>query len=109
MTRKIAVVTGAGSGIGKGVALALAKAGYAVALAGRRLQALEETAREAGSEALPVVTDVTDPESVAALFARTVERFGRVAHFVIFIKSGSALHFRFDRFSRKNRVGRRCQ
>jgi NAD(P)-dependent dehydrogenase (short-subunit alcohol dehydrogenase family) len=78
MTRKVAVVTGAGSGIGKGVALALAKAGYAVTLAGRKLQALEDTAREAGSEALPVATDVTDPESVAALFARTVERFGRV-------------------------------
>ncbi len=78
MTRKVAVVTGAGSGIGKGVALALAKAGYAVALAGRRQEALEETARAAGPEALPVATDVTDPESVATLFARTAERFGRV-------------------------------
>jgi NAD(P)-dependent dehydrogenase (short-subunit alcohol dehydrogenase family) len=78
MTRKVAVVTGAGSGIGKGVALALAKAGYAVALAGRRLEALKETAGQAGSEALPVATDVTDPASVAALFSQTVERFGRV-------------------------------
>jgi NAD(P)-dependent dehydrogenase (short-subunit alcohol dehydrogenase family) len=78
MTGKVAVVTGAGSGIGKSVALALAKAGYAVVLAGRRLQALQEVAAEAGSEALPVVTDVTDPASVAALFTRAVERFGRV-------------------------------
>jgi NAD(P)-dependent dehydrogenase (short-subunit alcohol dehydrogenase family) len=78
MTRKVAVVTGAGSGIGKGVALALAKAGYAVALAGRRQDVLEEAAREAEAETLPVATDVTDPESVNALFARTAERFGRV-------------------------------
>ena len=78
MTRKVAVVTGAGSGIGKAVALALAHAGYAVVLAGRRLPALEEVAREAGSEALAVATDVTDPAAVNALFARAVDRFGRV-------------------------------
>jgi NAD(P)-dependent dehydrogenase (short-subunit alcohol dehydrogenase family) len=86
MTSKIAVVTGAGSGIGKVVALALANAGYAVVLAGRRAQALEEVAREAlqeragqaASMVLPVVTDVTDPTSVAALFASAVARFGRV-------------------------------
>jgi NAD(P)-dependent dehydrogenase (short-subunit alcohol dehydrogenase family) len=87
MTRKVAVVTGAGSGIGKGVALAFAKAGYAVALAGRRSQAVEEVAREAGSEALPVATDVTDPESVDALFKKTVERFGRVD--VLFNNAGT--------------------
>jgi NAD(P)-dependent dehydrogenase (short-subunit alcohol dehydrogenase family) len=79
MTQKVAVVTGAGSGIGKGVALALAQAGYAVVLAGRRAQALEEVAKQAGADAaLPVPTDVTDPGSVAALFAKAVERFGRV-------------------------------
>ncbi|HVW69242.1 MAG TPA: SDR family oxidoreductase [Steroidobacteraceae bacterium] len=78
MTRKVAVVTGAGSGIGKAVALALAGAGYAVVLAGRRLPALEEVAREAGTDALAVATDVTDPASVDGLFARAVERFGRV-------------------------------
>jgi NAD(P)-dependent dehydrogenase (short-subunit alcohol dehydrogenase family) len=86
MTSKIAVVTGAGSGIGKAVALALANADYAVVLAGRRAQALAEVARQASQEragqaasaVLPVVTDVTDPTSVAALFASAVERFGRV-------------------------------
>ncbi len=78
MARKVAVVTGAGSGIGKAVALTLSKADYAVVLAGRRPAALEEVAREAGSEAFPVATDVTDPASVEALFARAVERFGRV-------------------------------
>jgi NAD(P)-dependent dehydrogenase (short-subunit alcohol dehydrogenase family) len=87
MTRKVVVVTGAGSGIGKAVALAFAHAGYAVVLAGRRQAALEEVASEAGSEALPVVTDVTDPTSVATLFERAVERFGRVD--VLFNNAGT--------------------
>ncbi len=87
MMRKVAVVTGAGSGIGKAVALALANAGYAVVLAGRRRAALDEVARAAGPEALPVPTDVTDPTSVAALFERAVERFGRVD--VLFNNAGT--------------------
>jgi len=78
MTHKVAVVTGAGSGIGKAVALALAKAGYAVVLAGRRQAALDDVAREAGSEAIGVATDVTNTASIDALFKRAVERFGRV-------------------------------
>jgi NAD(P)-dependent dehydrogenase (short-subunit alcohol dehydrogenase family) len=78
---KIALVTGAGSGIGRAVALALIKEGYAVALAGRRAETLEETAHL--SEASPVrplavPTDVRDPESVRALFERTQEAFGRL-------------------------------
>jgi NAD(P)-dependent dehydrogenase (short-subunit alcohol dehydrogenase family) len=78
---KIAIVTGAGSGIGKAVALALLKDGYSVALAGRRMEMLEKTAVEAGaaaSRALPVATDVSNPESVRALFAKTREKFGRL-------------------------------
>jgi NAD(P)-dependent dehydrogenase (short-subunit alcohol dehydrogenase family) len=77
---KVAIVTGAGSGIGKMVALALLKEGYAVALAGRRLEALTDTAAEAGagSSALALPTDVRNPASVQALFAATVERFGRL-------------------------------
>src|SRR5579862_9155008 len=78
MTRKVAVVTGAGSGIGKAVALALARTDYAVVLAGRRATALEEAVREAGTDTLAVATDVTDAASVDALFAKTVERFGRI-------------------------------
>lgn len=80
MSNQVAVVTGAGSGIGRAVALAFLGAGYQVALAGRRQEALAETAAlsGAGDRALPVATDVTQPDSVRALFERTVERFGRV-------------------------------
>ena len=77
---KVALVTGAGSGIGRHSALALAEAGYAVALAGRRQDALEETAALAGADArmLPVPTDVGDPQAVDALFAQIAEHFGRL-------------------------------
>jgi NAD(P)-dependent dehydrogenase (short-subunit alcohol dehydrogenase family) len=78
---KVAIVTGAGSGIGRAAAIALLDAGYSVALAGRRPEALEETARAAG-EATPrtliVPTDVGDAESVRFLFARTKDAFGRL-------------------------------
>ena len=77
---KVAVVTGAGTGIGKGVALALLKEGYSVALAGRRAELLEKTAAEsgAGARALAVPTDVSNPEAVRALFAKSKDAFGRV-------------------------------
>jgi NAD(P)-dependent dehydrogenase (short-subunit alcohol dehydrogenase family) len=78
---KVALVTGAGSGIGRAVALALMEAGYDVALAGRRKEALEETAKEgagSGRRTLVAPTDVGDPQSVRALFARTKESFGRL-------------------------------
>jgi NAD(P)-dependent dehydrogenase (short-subunit alcohol dehydrogenase family) len=78
---KVAVVTGAGSGIGKAVALALLGEGYAVALAGRRRQALEGTLAEAGllgTRALTVPTDVSDPGAVQALFDATRQAFGRL-------------------------------
>ena len=78
---KVAIVTGAGSGIGRQVALALLGEGYSVALAGRRVGPLEETVKEAGaagSRSLAVATDVSDPASVRALFAKTKEAFGRL-------------------------------
>ena len=78
---KVAIVTGAGSGIGRASALALLGEGYSVALAGRRREALEATAAEAGPDgarALVVPADVTDPESVDALFEATKRAFGRL-------------------------------
>ena len=77
---KIAIVTGAGSGVGRATALALLKDGWSVALAGRRREALQAVADESSATARVHVqpTDVTDPASVKALFAATVERFGRV-------------------------------
>lgn len=74
---KVAVVTGAGSGIGRAVAVALAEAGFVVLLAGRRAEALQETAALAPN-AITIATDVTDEASVAALFDQAMTRFGRV-------------------------------
>src|SRR3954454_16619682 len=79
MADRIAVITGAGSGIGRASALALMGDGWSVALAGRRKDALEETAGMAtGGRSLVVPTDVTDPEQVANLFAQVKQNFGRL-------------------------------
>jgi len=78
---KIALVTGAGSGIGRAVARAFASDGYSVVLAGRRKDALEEAAAEihaTGRAPLVVPTDISDPASVAALFAVTESTYGRL-------------------------------
>ena len=80
MNDKVAIVTGAGTGIGKHTTLALLKVGYRVVLAGRRQELLEEVVAEsaAGERALAVRTDVADADSIAALFAKTKETFGRL-------------------------------
>ena len=78
---RIALVTGAGTGIGKRTALLFWEAGYSVVLAGRRVEPLEQTVQEAGvsnSRTLVLPTDVSDPEAVSALFAATVDKFGRL-------------------------------
>src|SRR5664279_2740981 len=79
-TSKVALVTGAGSGIGKAATLALLKDGYRVVLAGRRSEPLAEVVVLGGApaRALAVPTDVSDPDSVQALFDATVRQFGRV-------------------------------
>ena len=87
---RIALVTGAGSGIGRAVSLALQSAGYSVVLAGRRAEPLERTAASAsapGGRMLPVPADVTSPDSVRALFAKTRESFGRLD--VLFNNAGT--------------------
>ncbi|MCG2595041.1 SDR family oxidoreductase [Ramlibacter sp. XY19] len=77
---KVAIVTGGGSGIGRAAALALLRDGWRVALAGRREDALQETAKlsGAGERALPVSTDITDPAQVERLFQQAVKAWGRV-------------------------------
>src|SRR5262249_26095769 len=87
---KIAIVTGAGSGVGRQVAVALLREGYSVALAGRRREALEATARQAGVGAERVLvqpTDVGDPDSVKQLFDATKAAFGRLD--LLFNNAGS--------------------
>jgi NAD(P)-dependent dehydrogenase (short-subunit alcohol dehydrogenase family) len=86
---RIAIVTGAGSGIGRAVALALLQAGWSVALAGRRADALLQVVSEsgAGERARAIPTDVTNESEVAHLFASTIEQFGRLD--LLFNNAGS--------------------
>jgi NAD(P)-dependent dehydrogenase (short-subunit alcohol dehydrogenase family) len=80
-TKKVAIITGASAGIGKASAIALLKAGWHVTFAGRRAEMLDKAIAESGehaARALAVPSDVTDPESVRDLFARTAAKFGRV-------------------------------
>ena len=87
---KVALVTGAGRGIGRASALALMRAGYATVLAGRRLEALEATAKAGaalGAKCIAVPTDVGDPASVKALFAKAKATYGRLD--VLFNNAGT--------------------
>lgn len=89
MSKGVAIVTGAGSGVGKAASLALARGGFSVVLTGRRQEQIEGVAKEItgqGGKALAVVSDVTDEASVANLFRKTVEVFGRVD--VVFNNAG---------------------
>jgi NAD(P)-dependent dehydrogenase (short-subunit alcohol dehydrogenase family) len=85
---RVAIVTGAGSGIGRAVAVALSHAGYAVAAAGRRKDALDATVAMAGPGEMAAITcDVSDQESVRTLFAQTKAAFGRLD--VLFNNAGT--------------------
>jgi NAD(P)-dependent dehydrogenase (short-subunit alcohol dehydrogenase family) len=88
---KVALVTGGGSGIGRAVALALQSADYSVVLAGRRAAELEKTAASAkpgDARMLSVPSDVSNPDSVHALFAKAKEEFGRLD--VLFNNAGTS-------------------
>ena len=79
LSGRVALVTGGGTGIGRGTALVLARYGARVAVAGRRAEPVEETARlveDGGGEALAVRADVSVEDDVRAMVAATVERFG---------------------------------
>jgi NAD(P)-dependent dehydrogenase (short-subunit alcohol dehydrogenase family) len=78
--KRIAVVTGAGTGVGRAASLALINAGFTVVLAGRRLDMLQETQKLGGdaSKSLCVQADMTDPASIAALFAKVADTYGRL-------------------------------
>ena len=80
MSGAIALVTGAGSGVGRAAALTLCAHGYTVYLSGRRAGALQETAEQAQSpdRAIAVPSDITDADSVAALFGRIRQDHGRL-------------------------------
>src|ERR1700693_4780258 len=77
---KIAVVTGAGTGVGRAASLALMGAGFTVVLVGRRLEKLEETPQlgEKIGNSPPVSADMADPGSIAALFAKVMDVYGRL-------------------------------
>ena len=84
---KIALVTGAGSGIGEAVAVALGQAGFTTVLTGRRKEQLERVATSIGRNAMAVPADLTDPTSVAALFATIKQTYGRLD--VLFNNAGT--------------------
>lgn len=87
---RVALITGAGSGIGRHTAIAFLDDGYSVVLTGRRADALKETvaqAGEAGARALAAPADVSDPDSVEALFGIIREKFSRLD--VLFNNAGT--------------------
>jgi NAD(P)-dependent dehydrogenase (short-subunit alcohol dehydrogenase family) len=80
-TEKIAIVTGAGTGVGRAASLALMREGYTVVLAGRRKEMLEAVAKEGAQTpgaAMCVATDVAEPDSIKALFAKVKATYGRL-------------------------------
>jgi NAD(P)-dependent dehydrogenase (short-subunit alcohol dehydrogenase family) len=78
---RFALITGGGVGIGRAAGLALARAGWHVALTGRRREPLDETAAAItalGRRTFVHACDVGDPNAVKALFADVARTFGRL-------------------------------
>jgi len=73
---RTALVTGAGGGIGRAIALGLAAEGARVVAVGRRTEALEETARQAGDRVLAHVCDIGDADAVNDLHDRILNYYG---------------------------------
>ena len=89
---RVALVTGAGSGVGRASAIALVHAGYFVYLAGRNLDKLQETGnltKTNENTTRPVVTDITEPTSVTALFQAIKDERGRLD--VLFNNAGAVI------------------
>ena len=78
MSKPIALVTGAGTGIGKAIAGELLKAGYEIAMTGRRREVLEAAAAELGGDVLIHAADIGVADEVDALFAAIVAKYGRL-------------------------------
>lgn len=81
MARHVAIITGASSGLGAGTAAVFARAGWDVAIAARsadRLQRVADDLSDATGIALPIRTDVADPDAVDAMVAQTLEEFGQI-------------------------------
>jgi 3-hydroxybutyrate dehydrogenase len=73
---KSALITGGGRGIGRAIALEFARNGARVAIAARTAEQVKQVASEIGADAIALVCDVSDPESVARMFSDMRERFG---------------------------------
>src|SRR5580704_10285623 len=86
---KVAIVTGAGTGIGRACALAMAREGAHVALVGRRVERLQDVAKEIGNSALAIAADVSRKADIENLIARTVAEFGRIN---ILLNNAGVLH-----------------
>ncbi|MFK7913042.1 MAG: SDR family NAD(P)-dependent oxidoreductase [Pseudomonadales bacterium] len=78
---KVAIITAAGRGIGRGIALQLAQAGADVVVNSYSADKAEQTAADAklhGVKALAYPGDITDPEVMLALTAKTLDQFGQI-------------------------------
>jgi 3-oxoacyl-[acyl-carrier protein] reductase len=100
LTGKVALITGAGSGVGRAASIYLAREGVVVGLMGRRLAALEETARlvrDAGGTAIILPADVSDEHAVVAMIEQLAERHGGVD--ILINSAGIGLYGPLDSFT----------